>query len=110
MTVLLSLKMMKFVICGSEVYIFADFFFMTFTFIGGRGKRVAPLSTKEGTFLTDDSGYDRLTPGPPSPTPSNRSGPRHRRSESDPRSGTPNLADIAASCEPYLKVVGRRGK
>ena len=60
-------------------------------------------------MFTDD-GYDRITPGPPSPTPSNRSGPRHRRSESDPRAGTPNLADIAASCEPYLNVGTRRGK
>ena len=84
---------------------------MSALFVGGngRGKRVAPLSTREGTIHTDD-GYDRITPGSPSPTPSNRSGPRHRRSESDPRSGTPNLGDIAASCDPYLNVAGRRGE
>ncbi|KAL4224924.1 hypothetical protein ACF0H5_015620 [Mactra antiquata] len=69
----------------------------------GRGRRVAPLSTREGSNLTDDV-FDRLTPGPPSPTPS-----VHRRSESDPFRSNPNLLDIAASCEPYLQG-GKRGR
>ena len=40
----------------------------------------------------------------PSPTPSH-----HRRSESDPNRGTPNMGDIAAGCDPYMQAQ-RRGK
>lgn len=74
----------------------------TLCIIVARGRRVAPVSTRESTNLTDDV-FDRLTPGPPSPTPS-----VHRRSESDPFKTNPNLMDIAASCEPYLQG-GKRG-
>lgn len=62
----------------------------------GRSRKGNPLTARESSNLADDV-FDRLTPGPPSPTPS-----LHRRSESDPNRGTPNLMELAASCEPYL--------
>ncbi|XP_060566033.1 serine-rich adhesin for platelets-like isoform X2 [Ruditapes philippinarum] len=61
----------------------------------GRGRKVNPLTARESSNLTDDV-FERFSPAPVSPTPS------HRRSESDPNRGTPNLMELAASCEPYL--------
>ncbi|XP_052799518.1 uncharacterized protein LOC128231131 isoform X2 [Mya arenaria] len=63
----------------------------------GRNRR-APISTRE-----DEEIHEPMTPGAPSPTPS------HRRSESDPNRGNPNLGDIAAGCEPYL-LTQRKGR
>ncbi|WAR01997.1 M3K19-like protein [Mya arenaria] len=63
----------------------------------GRNRR-APISTRE-----DEEIHEPMTPGAPSPTPS------HRRSESDPNRGNPNLGDIAAGCEPYL-LTQRKGQ
>ncbi|XP_052242175.1 uncharacterized protein LOC127852295 isoform X2 [Dreissena polymorpha] len=71
----------------------------------GRGRR-APLSTREGVAGNHgEDVFDPLTPGGPSPTTS----VNHRRSESDPNRGTPNLSEIAAGCDPYMQAQ-RRGR